>query len=58
MRIYFDESDESMDGLGWNVVSIGEAIAARFETREEAETFAALAELPVRKVRRLTLATR
>jgi hypothetical protein len=33
--IYFDEEDERMDGLGWNVVSEGGTVALRFATKHE-----------------------
>lgn len=43
-RVYFDESDESADGLGWNVVQGdvdgGGAIAARYATEAEARAAA------------------
>lgn len=35
-RVYFDGSDDQMDGHGWNVVQGHSAIAARFRTAEEA----------------------
>ena len=35
-RVYFDETDDQMDGHGWNVVQRHSAIAARFRTPAEA----------------------
>lgn len=42
MRIYYDKTDASMDGLGWNAVDAGGVggIAGRFATREDAEAWA------------------
>lgn len=37
--LYFDPDDEARDGLGWNIVEDGGAIALRFATREEAEAY-------------------
>lgn len=34
--IYYDRDDDDMDGLGWNVVSNGGSIAARFATKDDA----------------------
>jgi hypothetical protein len=39
-RTYFDLEDEEMDGFGWNVVWHNEALAHRFSTQAEAESFA------------------
>tara|TARA_R100000458_G_C8151385_1_gene158905 strand:+ start:308 stop:469 length:162 start_codon:yes stop_codon:yes gene_type:complete len=35
-NIYFDSDHDDMDGLGWNVTESSSAIAARFETAEQA----------------------
>lgn len=35
-QIYFDESDASADGQGWNVVSDQGAVTIRFATEQDA----------------------
>ena len=41
MHIYYDETDDLMDGHGWNVVDADDdgGIAARFRTKGEAEAW-------------------
>tara|TARA_R100000008_G_scaffold62873_1_gene40153 strand:- start:293 stop:454 length:162 start_codon:yes stop_codon:yes gene_type:complete len=34
--LYFDETHDDIDGRGWNVTESNSAIAARFETAEQA----------------------
>lgn len=48
-RVYFDETDDQMDGHGWNVVQSRSAIAARFRTSAEAIAYLSEAISKVRE---------